>query len=51
MKVSDLVSWHGKTALVLQEGMAASSGIIWHVLLDGKVMVVFEDEMTVISEG
>ena len=45
MKVGDLVKWYGRFAVIVQEGPAASSGIMWRILVDGKIMPVFEEDL------
>lgn len=51
MKASDLVIWNKTVAVVIREGGAASSGTLWRVLVGGRVMTAWENELRVISEG
>ena len=54
MQVGDLVKELGypdSLGLVIAEGMAASTGIVWWVLFGNQQVCCFEDGLEVISEG
>ena len=45
MQVGDLVKWYGRLAVIVEEGPAASSGMMWLILVDGKISPVFEEDL------
>ena len=56
MKVGDLVrltrkDWGEPVGIVTEEGMAASSGVLWGVGFEDKLEPAFEDELEVVSES
>ena len=51
MKVGDLATWYGRVVIIIKEGPAASSGMMWFILDAGNLMPVFERELETLNEN
>lgn len=45
MNVGDLVKWYGRLAVIVEEGPASTLGMMWLILVDGKISPVFEEDL------
>ena len=53
MKIGDLATWYGRVVIIIKEGPAASSGMMWFILDAGNPVLfpVFEEDLETLSEN
>ena len=51
MKVGDLATWYGRVVIIIKEGPAASSGMMWFILDAGNPVLfpVFEEDLETLN--
>ena len=51
MKVGDLATWYGRVVIIIEEGPAASSGVMWFILDAGRhgSSPVFEEDLETLN--
>ena len=49
MKIGDLATWYGRVVIIIEEGPAASSGVMWFILDAGEFRCAFEEDLETLN--